>query len=349
MNFPILKVLSPVLLISFLSISCIGKIQIKSNIVTLERKLQDSKRPHDSIIVPLLTSYVEFIDKYPDDFFTPIYLYRVGSIYYRMHKWDISRQHLDRVIVDYKNSDAYPEALLLAASSSENQPETEIKFAEKYYKTYLKEFPDGKGKTLAEFYFKPDDIKIRHKIGEYQNVLYANNENAALNNEIAGLLIRQYLKYSKKYLNSEFTPTYCFEGAKLASALGLSLDVTELCLTILEEYHDFKYYPETILLLAVEFEDKMAAAIQNYEEKDMLRAKSHSRIKRFDLKNTDWRKEAEKLYRTFIKNYPNHSMYEQAKAALKNIGKDSNSVVNAFRKNLEKKKNKINPKNVLNN
>jgi hypothetical protein len=42
-------------------------------------------------------------------------------------------------------------------------------------------------------------------------------------------------------------------------------------------------------------------------------------------------------------------MYEQAKAALKNIGKDSNSVVNAFRKNLEKKKNKINPKNVLNN
>lgn len=338
-----------ILTIALISVSCVGKIRIKSDIAILEKKIQDSKNPHDSLIEPLLTSYVAFIDKYPDDYFTPIYLYRVGSIYYRMQKWDISKQHLEMVIDDYKNSDAYPEALLLAASASENLPETELKFAEKYYKTYIKEFPEAKGKKLAEFYFKPEDEKIRNKIAEYQRVLYKKNENNDLNTEIASLLIRQYIIYSKKYPNSEFSPTYCFEGAKLASAAGLSAEASELCMTILEEYYDFKNYPETLLLLAVEFEDKMPLLAQNFNVKDKLKSKYLVRMGRYDLKSTNWKKEAEKLYKKFIKKYPGHVMTEQAKASLKNLGKDPNSVVDSFRRNLEKKKNKIQANTVSNN
>lgn len=310
--------------------SCSGRYSLENKINSLENAMEAVNEPSDSILEPLLMAYTGYIRKYPEDGRAPIYLYKVGSFYVRMQNWKEAAKHFELVIDRYKDSEVYAEALLLAAYSYETIRANNEERAAVLYKEYLEKYPEGPGIARAQYYFKPENYKIRSRIAEYQNELYAEKGN--LNRQTAHILVSQYMNYIKKYPQSEFSPNYCFEGGKLASTIGETLDAVEFWLTILEIYPDFRLYPETILLLAVEYEAKMPIYLLNPPKKERLSQKVNNRIKRFELLKTDWQKESEKLYKQFLKKYPNHELAEQAKASLKYLGKTPNEVVSEFKK-----------------
>ena len=313
--------------------SCSGRYSLKNEIKRLESELASKKIPSDSMLQPLLLSYSNYIQKYPKDRQTPIYLHKIGNIYLKMQNWTEASKHFEFIINKYQKSDVYQESLLLAAYSYESQRGNKEERAAVLYQLYIDKFPNGPGIEQAKFFFQPEDLKMRSRIAEYQNELY--KDNAALNLQTANLLIREYMSFVRKYTQHDFSPNYCFEGGKLASTIGETKDAVEFWLIILEDYPDFRLYPETMLLLAVEYETKMPLLDKLELSNDIKSNKRKNRIDHFDLNKTDWNKEAERLYKRFLEKYPKHELAEQAKASLQQLGKSPNEVVMGFQKKLE--------------
>lgn len=330
-----MKALSFILFILITMASCTGKYALKKEIILLEDQLSKDRNSSDSILEPLLFSYTNFIRKYPNDKLTPYYLYKIGSIYIRMQNWKEAAKHFEFVIDGFKNAEVYPESILLAAYAQETVRADNEERAAVLYKKYQFEFPNGPGIERANFYFQPEDVKMRSRIADYQNQLYS--KEGAIDRQTAHMLVRQYLSFIRKYKMNDFSPNYCFEGGKLASTIGESADALEFWLTILEEYPNYRLYPETMLLLAVEYESKMPLYSADDTENDNKKVKRPSKIDRFDLKKTDWNKEAEKIFKKFLELYPKHELAEQVKASLQQLGKSPNEVVMSFTKNLEVK------------
>jgi TolA-binding protein len=313
--------------------SCSGRYSLKNEIKRLEAALTSNKMPSDSLLKPLLLSYSNYVQKYPKDRQTPIYLFKIGNLYLSMQNWKEASKHFEFIIDAHQKSAVYQESILLAAYSYEAQRGNKEERAAILYKLYLDKFPDGKGIEQAKFFFQPDDVKMRSRIAEYQNQLY--KDNAQINPQTANLLIKQYMSFVRKYRQHDFSPNYCFEAGKLASSIGETKDAVEFWLIILEDYPDFRFYPETMLLLAVEYETKMPLLNELELTSDLKSNKRNYKIDRFDLNKTNWNKEAERLYKRFLEKYPKHELAEQAKASLQQLGKSANEVVMGFQNKLE--------------
>ena len=184
-------------------------------------------------------------------------------------------------------------------------------------------------------FFQTENEKMQVRIADYQKELYEDKGDKGINRRTAHILVRQYLNYIQRFPDSDFAPMYCFEGGKLASTIGESGDAVELWLTIYEQYHDFHLYPETMLLLAVEYETKMPAYMMQYDMKKDYKARMHAYFNKKELKNLDWNKEAEKMYKAFLAKYPKHELAPQAQASLKHLGKSPNQVVTEFKNELD--------------
>lgn len=289
----------------------------------------------DSLLRPLMEAYAIYVQKYKeDDEMTPIYLYRMGSMYYRMQSWKAAIKHFEYVIESYPTSEAYSEAMILAATLHDERLNNKAR-AEVLYKEYLKKFPDGEGRSKANFFFKSPEEKMQSRIGDLQTEIREDQKTKGLNRHAAHILMRQYASYVKQYPNSEFAPMYCFEGGKLASNLGETADAIELWLNIYDQYHDFHLYPETILLLAVEYENKMPIFIQQFKRQKAFKERYQSKFTGKDWTEVDWFKEAENLYKEFLVKYPEHELASHAAASLKYLGKDPNEVVQEFKVNLD--------------
>lgn len=324
-----------ILLMAIFLTACSAKNKSQQEIVQWEQSAKESPQPpSDSILEPMMMAYVKYIKAYPEDEMTPIYLYRLGSIYVRMEKWDVAAKHFDFLIKIYPDSEPYQHALALAAQAYDERLDNKERASE-LYKTYLEKFPTGVAKEQAEFFFKPESEKAQARIAGDMKKLYADTQSKGPNRQIAHVLVRRYINYVKQYPQSEFAPIYCFDGGKLASTIGESGDAIELWLTIYEQYHDFHLYPETMLFLAFEFENKMPLYIQTYNKKEKFKSQNHARFKQLDLHKTDWNKEAEKMYKSFLAKYPTHELAPQVKALLEQIGKTPNEVVTQFKAKLD--------------
>jgi TolA-binding protein len=315
--------------------ACSGKKETQRNIAVWELTEKKAAQPtNDSILEPLLMAYVSYIQDYPEDEMSPIYLYRLGSIYVRMEKWDVATKHFEFLIKIYPESEPFQHALALAAKAYDERLNEKEKAGE-LYKIYLKEFPNGAAKKDAEFFFKPENEKAQSRIADDLKELYSDAQHKGPNRQVAHLLVRRYLNYVKQYPQSEFAPIYCFEGGKLASTIGESADAVELWMTIYEQYHDFHLYPETMLFLAFEYENKMPLYVQNSNKKEKFKAQNHARFKELKLHEIDWTKEAKKMYDSFLEKYPNHELAPQVKASLAHLGKTPNQVVTEFKVKLD--------------
>ena len=133
------KALGFLLLIGFLA-SCTGKFQRKISISAMEKQLAVSTNPKDSLLEPLLIAYTSYIRKYPEDDLTPVYLYKVGSIYVRMQNWKEATKHFEFIIDRYKDSQVYSEAIILAAAAYETVRGNNEERAAALYKLYLEKY-----------------------------------------------------------------------------------------------------------------------------------------------------------------------------------------------------------------
>lgn len=268
----------------------------------------------------LLTLYVQYIQRYPQDAAAPIYLYRMAEVYYRATNWAEAARHLGLLLERYPNSKIEEEALIFAGMIYEERLHDNAR-AEKTYKDYLAKFSNGKHKKQAELFFKSPEEKLLARIAEEE----ANLEKNKNDTRAAGLLAFTYRSFATQFPKHEKTPNFCMQGAKLASGLGESFLALELY-DILEQQHpDFADMPNVLFFTAVEYDDRA----EPHWRKQIAARKPFigfaAQFREADAKT--FLTLAEKYYKLFLTKFPTHPLAKDVKISLENLGKTDNEVV----------------------
>lgn len=288
------------------------------------------KDASDEQMRSLLTLYVQYIQRYPQDAAAPIYMYRIAEAYYRATNWAEAARHLSLLMERYPNSKIEEDAYAFAGMLYEERLHDPTR-AEKNYKDYLAKYPNGRYKKQAELFFKTPEEKLLARVDELEAQVTANPSDT----RAAGLLAATYKNFASQLPQHAKTANFCMQGAKLASGLGDSFLALEFY-DILEKQHpDFADMPYVLFLTAVEYDDRIEAQWRSNmtNKKPFIGFSAQFR----DMQVADFNKLAEKYYKLFLAKYPDHTLAKDVKISLENIGKSDNEVV----ENLIKKSDKI--------
>ena len=95
-----------------LFMACSAERSAQQKIKELEKEVEASLEEQqnvlvkDSLLGQLLFAYADYSQKFKEDAQTPIYLYKMGSYYYRMQNWKEASKHLEMVIDQFEESKA---------------------------------------------------------------------------------------------------------------------------------------------------------------------------------------------------------------------------------------------------
>lgn len=309
--------------------SCENK-QLKQQVQIQELEVQANRQTVDAHVKPLLLAYVDYYQTYSDDTeMCPIYLYRAAVLYYRVSNWKIALQYLEIVLREYSDTEILPEVLILAGAIAE-QRTLNIDRAGQLYQLYLDRYPDGEYVELAQFFFKPEDVKMRARVAEMQDDLFDKHRPDKINRSVAIRLMWAYVSYIRQFPEDQFAPIYAFQGARLATQVGEDIAAIELLDLIHGDYKDFDQYPEALFLLAIEYENKIKSYLTNRDPSQYVEVKANPRISLARLRVLKPLEEAEKLYKEFLQKYPKHELAPHAESGLKYLGQQPNDVVKDF-------------------
>lgn len=304
--------------------------QLKQQVQIQELEAQANRQTVDAHIKPLLLAYVDYYQTYPEDAeMCPIYLYRGAVLYYRISNWKEALKYLEIIIREYSNASIFPHVLALAGSIAE-QRTLNLNRAGQLYQMYLDRYPDGEYVELAQFFFKPEDVKMRARVAEYQTKLFDKRRPDKLDRQVAIRLLWAYVAYVRQFPGDQFAPIYAFQGARLATQLGEDIAAIELLDLIYEDYKEFDQYPEALFLLAIEYENKLKSYFRGRDPSQYLEVKANPRITLARLRVVEPLKEAEKLYKEFLQKYPKHELAPHAASGLKYLGQKPNQVIHDF-------------------
>lgn len=317
---------------STLAVSCgdqAGSLRRQIDIV----EVATEKNASDEQMRSLLTLYVQYIQRYPNDAASPIYMYRMAEAYYRATNWAEAARHLGLLLEKYPNSRVEEDAYGFAGILYEERLQDAVR-AEKNYKDYLAKYPNGKYKAQAELFFKTPEEKLAARITDLEAQISKNPNDVGA----AGLLAMTYKNFVIKMPTHEKAATYCMQGAKLATGLGDSFLALEFY-DILEKQHpDFADMPLVLFFTAVEYDDRIETQWRNHMTSKTPLIGFSAQFR--DAQVADFSKKAADYYKLFLSKYPDHAMAKDVKISLENIGKSDNEVVEALIKKNEKMGNK---------
>lgn len=116
-------------------------------------------------------------------------------------------------------------------------------------------------------------------------------------------LLSAYQNFSSKYPDDSLSPEYLYKGAGIAAGLNRGMQAIDLYETIIHTYPDYKKLPDCYFMEAFTFENTLG----NIEK-------------------------AKEIYTTFLTKYPDHELADDARTAIKFLGKSPEEIVNAFEK-----------------
>jgi len=305
----------------FLSACGNPKQDLIEQIATIEYKT--AKAPDDAQMRSLMTLYVQFIQRYPTDKYTPVYIYKIAEVNYRLQKWDEALRHLNMIINDHSSSEYLEDALLFVGMLYDERIFDQAG-GDKVYKMYLDKYPNGKGKAQAEMHFKSPQERLIFKIENMEKQLEANpnDPNLALS------LAYTYKSYAQANPQDVQTPRFCMQGAKFAAGSGESFLAIELWDMISKNYQNFPERPYVMFLAAMEHEEKALLQAQRYRRAGQPFDGFAAYYQNFEKEQ--FIKEAGDRYKAYLAEYPKHELAKDAKTALQNLGKDANEIVNSF-------------------
>jgi tetratricopeptide (TPR) repeat protein len=114
-------------------------------------------------------------------------------------------------------------------------------------------------------------------------------------------LINAYVAYSKDYAEDTSSAMYLFKAGEIGMNLQIGQQAISYFKKATEIRKDFEKEPECIFLAAFIYENQLGKLA-----------------------------EAEKLYKLFIKKYPNHALANDAKASLQYLGKTPEELIKMF-------------------
>jgi len=128
-------------------------------------------------------------------------------------------------------------------------------------------------------------------------------ESAGARPELARLeqLLDAYTLFADKYSSDTLAPVYMFKAINLCIGVNNGHRAMQLIDTALNKFPESRYNAETVFLKAFVYEN----LLNNYGQ-------------------------ASQVYNYFLKKYPNHELADDADAALKNMGKSPEELVEEF-------------------
>ncbi len=130
----------------------------------------------------------------------------------------------------------------------------------------------------------------------------------AINDVTAGIAIQAYSDYSIFFPNDTLAPKYLFKAGEIATASKKYKTALGFYQTITNKYHDFRYIKESLYL--------QGFLLDNFLNDDAA---------------------AKVIYEEVIAKYPTTNYASDAKAAISNLGKTDQQLIEEFKKKNEKK------------
>jgi TolA-binding protein len=311
------------------------KKELQEEIKKLEASVAEN--PIDSNLRKLLVYYQRFAEEHKTDPQAPLYLYKGAEWYFRVGNVAESSRLLELIIQKFGPNEARAEAILLAASLYEERMNLNDR-AKELYELYLKEFPKGRGAERAQLFFRPLNERTAYHIERLRDSLYDKNERGKINLPNAFLLMQYYKDFSDRFPDDAKAPAYTYEGGALAKNMGEFGLAVYLFKTFLDRYPTNAQHPEALFALATTLENEMPRYRQTHAQQEQRRQQLDANYQKKILEIQDDLKEAERLYKLFLQQYPQHPLASVVKACLQNIGKDPNDLAAEFAKKHKQQK-----------
>ncbi|CAN5308301.1 hypothetical protein BH10BAC1_BH10BAC1_07870 [soil metagenome] len=136
-----------------------------------------------------------------------------------------------------------------------------------------------------------------------QNLESEMHSSMQLDNEKAAQALVAYSEYAKLFPSDSITPDYLFKAGEIATATQQYPQAVDYYKTISEKYPNYKLVQESLFL--------QAAVLDNFIDDDV---------------------KAKVIYEALIAKYPQSTYANDAKAAIKNLGKTDAELIKEFQK-----------------
>jgi tetratricopeptide (TPR) repeat protein len=148
--------------------------QLTKEISDMEKALLANDEPNADLADEMISAYLEYAEKYPEDTVTPEYLFKASEIAMNFGRATEAIEFLTRIEEDYKKYDKYPAVIFMKAFIYENNLD-DINKAADYYTIFVEKYPNHKLAKDAEAaltYLGLDDeelIKLFEENSKTQN------------------------------------------------------------------------------------------------------------------------------------------------------------------------------------
>lgn len=285
-----------------------------------------AKNTEDKFLRPLIANYLQYYKDFKEDEMAPIYLYRCAVLYYRLHNHGEASKHLETILREYPETPILEDTYLFLAMIQAS-PVGRKSRAEEIYKEYLEKYPQGKGIAEANYFFRPENEKLQDRIDEVLKEINSLPRGASPSETVLKKLMFLYANFVKSNPDSPLSPTYCLQGARLAVRLEEHLIAIQFLDKVYTSYPKFEQYADAMLMLAVEYDTNITLYLRKNK---VVSSPLNDNITAAKLKNMDVIAEGGKLYKEIIERFPNYEVAESARSGLKNLGKETEVVVEEF-------------------
>lgn len=152
-----------------------NKESLIEKIVNLENELKSPKEGTDLLALSdkLLSSYLDYVKKFPNDTVAPEFLYRSAGIYSGQNKPEKVIETYNKIINDYPKWEKIPECYFMIAFTYDNLLHNASQ-ANAAYNKFISDFPDHELVKDAEFlikYLGKPDNQIAIELEEQSELL----------------------------------------------------------------------------------------------------------------------------------------------------------------------------------
>ncbi len=138
-----------------------------------------------------------------------------------------------------------------------------------------------------------------------------NSQTSSIDIQKAKALINQYIEFADAFPADSMAPNFLFKASDISMNLNQATQTIFIFNRIINQYPNYKNTPTCYFLKAFVYDDQLK-----------------------DYKN------AKKYYNIFLKTFPKHKFTNDARMALKNLGKSPEELIKEFEKKNKKKKAK---------
>ncbi|MBL4577304.1 MAG: tetratricopeptide repeat protein [Flavobacteriales bacterium] len=150
---------------------------------------------------------------------------------------------------------------------------------------------------------KNDSIEM---IGKLEQELYSNTEKV-FDRQSADKLVAHYESFVEANPDDTLCASYLFKGGEVSMGMGSSEKAIELYNRVYKEYPDYRKAATALFLIGF---------VNETQVRNLAKAQKH--------------------YRKFIADFPDHNLIDDAKFSLDNLGKSDEDIIKEFEAKLAK-------------